>query len=138
MSQPSYQYPHVEIDLGKLKENLAALQERCQASSIEISGVVAAVDALDIMCKTADVELVTWERKLGGRLVTLIVRGNVSAVTQAVETASAQAIKKPVCKAVIANPHPEVEKIIAKSAARLEKKQAAQQGGKEEKPSRKK
>ena len=42
---------------------------------IEISGVVAAVDALDIMCKTADVELVTWERKLGGRLVTLIVRG---------------------------------------------------------------
>ncbi|WP_410103063.1 BMC domain-containing protein, partial [Sutterella wadsworthensis] len=30
---------------------------------IEISGVVAAVDALDIMCKTADVELVTWERK---------------------------------------------------------------------------
>ena len=105
---------------------------------IEISGVVAAVDALDIMCKTADVELVTWERKLGGRLVTLIVQGNVSAVTQAVETASAQAIKKPVCKAVIANPHPEVEKIIAKSAARLEKKQAAQQGGKEEKPSRKK
>ena len=57
---------------------------------IEISGVVAAGDALDIMCKTADVELVTWERKLGGRLVTLIVRGNVSAVTQAVETASAQ------------------------------------------------
>ena len=30
---------------------------------IEVSGVVAAVDALDIMCKTADVTLVTWERK---------------------------------------------------------------------------
>ena len=104
---------------------------------IEISGVVAAVDALDIMCKTADVELVTWERKLGGRLVTLIVRGNVSAVTQAVETASAQAIKKPVCKAVIANPDPDVEEVIAKSAARLGKSQAAQQGGKKEKPTRK-
>lgn len=49
---------------------------------IEISGVTAAIDALDIMCKTADVELVSWERKLGGRLVTLIVRGNVSAVTR--------------------------------------------------------
>ena len=32
---------------------------------IEISGVVAAVDALDIMCKTAEVELVTWERTAG-------------------------------------------------------------------------
>lgn len=105
---------------------------------IEISGVVAAVDALDIMCKTAGVQLVTWERKLGGRLVTLIVRGDVSAVREAVETASLQAIKKPVCKAVIANPHPEIEKIIAKSAARLTKKQAAQQGAEEQKPPSKK
>ncbi len=36
---------------------------------IEISGVVAAMDALDIMCKAANVTLATWERKLGGRLV---------------------------------------------------------------------
>ena len=40
---------------------------------IEITGVVAAVDALDIMCKTSGVELATWERKLGGRLVTIVV-----------------------------------------------------------------
>ena len=32
---------------------------------IEITGVVAAINALDIMCKTADVELASWERKLG-------------------------------------------------------------------------
>ena len=38
---------------------------------VEVSGVVAAVDALDIMCKSADVTLVSWERKLGGRLVTI-------------------------------------------------------------------
>ncbi len=49
---------------------------------IEITGVVAAINALDIMCKTADVELASWERKLGGRLVTLIVQGDVSAVTK--------------------------------------------------------
>ena len=89
---------------------------------IEISGVTAAIDALDIMCKTADVELVTWERKLGGRLVTLIVRGSVSAVTEAVEAAAAGAIKKPVAKAVIANPHPETERLVALSASRLKKK----------------
>ena len=43
---------------------------------IEITGVVAAVDALDIMCKTSGVELATWERKLGGRLVTIVVKGD--------------------------------------------------------------
>lgn len=46
MSQQRYEYPHVEIDLGKLKENLAALQERCQASSIELCGVVKGFHAL--------------------------------------------------------------------------------------------
>jgi microcompartment protein CcmL/EutN len=61
---------------------------------VEISGVTAAVDALDIMCKSADVEFVTWERKLGGRLVTIIVTGNISAVTAAVENADKMAIKK--------------------------------------------
>ena len=63
---------------------------------IEITGVVAAIDALDIMCKAADVTLSTWERKLGGRLVTLVIEGDVSAVRQAVEAGSTQAIKKPV------------------------------------------
>ncbi len=91
----------------------------------EISGVVAAVNALDIMCKTADVEFVTWEKKLGGRLVTIIVRGNVSAVKEAIEAADKSGIKKPVCKAVIANPHEEIERIVAKSAARLAKSRAS-------------
>ena len=91
----------------------------------EVSGVTAAVDALDIMCKTSDVRLVTWERKMGGRLVTLIVEGEVSAVSQAVETAAKNCIKKPVAKAVIANPHPEIVKIALLSAKRLEKKNAA-------------
>ncbi len=88
---------------------------------IEISGVTAAMDALDIMCKSASVELVTWERKMGGRLVTLIVKGDVSAVTAAVENATARAIKKPVASLVIANPHEETMRIVNLSAARLNK-----------------
>ena len=79
---------------------------------IEITGVVAAINALDIMCKTADVELASWERKLGGRLVTLIVQGDVSAVTAAVNAAVEQAIKKPASYAVIANPHEEIVKLV--------------------------
>ena len=86
---------------------------------IEISGVVAAVDALDIMCKTSGVEFMTWERKLGGRLVTIVIRGDVASVTEAVETASQNAIKKPVASGVIANPHGEIERLIALSASRF-------------------
>ena len=91
---------------------------------VEVTGVVAAVDALDIMCKSADVTLVSWERKLGGRLVTLIVTGNVSAVTAAIDSANAQCIKKPCASAVIANPHPETVRLAELSAKRLEKQAA--------------
>ena len=89
---------------------------------IEVSGVTAAIDCLDIMCKSADVEFVTWERKLGGRLVTVVVEGQVSAVTAAVDNAMASAIKKPVSHAVIASPHEEVIRLLELSASRMKKK----------------
>ena len=85
----------------------------------EISGVVAAVNALDLMVKAADVEFVTWEKKLGGRLVTVIIRGEVSAVRAAIDAADKNGIKKPVGKAVIANPHEEIWRIVNKSRERF-------------------
>ena len=88
---------------------------------IEVSGVVAAVDCLDIMCKSADVELVTWERKLGGRLVTVVVEGDISAVTAAVDSAIANAIVTPCAHAVIASPHEEVQRLLELSASRIKK-----------------
>ena len=90
---------------------------------IEVSGVTAAIDCLDIMCKSADVEFVTWERKLGGRLVTVVVKGQVSAVTAAVDNAMANAIKRPVSHAVIASPHEEVQRLLKLSASRMKKKE---------------
>ena len=91
---------------------------------IEITGVVAAVDALDIMCKTSGVELATWERKLGGRLVTIVITGDVAAVTEAVEAASAKAIKKPAATGIIANPHEEIMRLVNLSASRFMNKDA--------------
>ena len=88
---------------------------------IEVTGVTAAIDCLDIMCKSADVEFVTWERKLGGRLVTVVVQGQVSAVSAAVENAMANAIKKPVSHVVIASPHEEVQRLLKLSASRMKK-----------------
>ena len=89
---------------------------------IEVPSVTAAVDCLDIMCKTADVEFVTWERKLGGRLVTVIVQGSVSSVTEAVQNAVAQAVITPVSHAVIANPHAETMRIVNLSASRMNRR----------------
>lgn len=88
---------------------------------IEVSGVVAAVEALDSMLKTADVEFVTWEKKLGGRLITIVVTGSISSVQEAVESGVARAngITKAVAQAVIANPHEEVVRMIEISAKKL-------------------
>ncbi len=88
---------------------------------VEVSGTVAAIDALDIMCKSANVSLVSWERKLGGRLVTLIVEGDVSAVKAAIENADANCIKKPCAVALIARPHAETVRLVELSASRLKK-----------------
>lgn len=95
--------------------------ERKSLGFIEVSGVVAAIDALDIMTKSANVRLVTWERKLGGRLVTIVVTGEVAAVNSAVENACKQTIKKPVAHLVLASPHEETWKMVEFSAKRLEK-----------------
>ena len=97
---------------------------------IEITGVVAAMDALDIMCKAANVELATWERKLGGRLVTLVIEGDVSAVRQAVEAGSTQALKKPAATGVLPNPHPEIVRMVELSASRFKGKTEPSSGAK--------
>ena len=87
---------------------------------LEIPSVTAAFGALDIMCKTADVTLVTWERKLGGRLVTLIIEGDVAAVTAAIEAAVAKAMKECV-HGVIPNPHEEVRRLVYLSEKKKKK-----------------
>ncbi|MBQ9064630.1 MAG: BMC domain-containing protein [Blautia sp.] len=87
----------------------------------EITGVVAALDALDIMCKTANVELSSWERRLGGRLVTIMIEGDISAVNEAIEAALANGIKKPASYSVIANPHEEIVRLVQISRSRWDK-----------------
>ena len=89
---------------------------------IEVSGVVAAVDALDIMCKSSNVEFVAWERKLGGRMVTIVITGSVSDVTEAIECAKANAVAQIMASNVIANPHSETIRLVNLSASRLAKK----------------
>ena len=46
MNRGTARYPLLEIDLDKLKANLAALIERCQSLSVEVAGVVKGFSAL--------------------------------------------------------------------------------------------
>ena len=91
---------------------------------VEVSGIVAALDTLDAMCKAASVKLVTWERKLGGRLVTLIVEGDVADVTAAVEAAAHIAKANNhilAASGIIAAPAEETRRMVARSARRIQK-----------------
>ena len=58
---------------------------------LEVQAMVAAITGLDAMVKAADVKLIHVEKRLGGRLVTVVVEGDVSAVSAAVEAGAAAA-----------------------------------------------
>ena len=64
--------------------------------------------------KAADVKLIHVEKRLGGRLVTVVVEGSVSAVQAAADAGKAAAAEVgnvKLCE-VIARPHPEVMKFL--------------------------
>lgn len=81
---------------------------------LEVQGLVASIEGLDAMVKAADVHVIHTEKRLGGRLVTLVITGSVSAVTAAIEAgqSAASPLGKVYGQAVIANPHPEITKFF--------------------------
>lgn len=87
---------------------------------IELPNLADAIEAADLMLKVADIQFETWEKKLGGRLVTIVVSGDVAAVTEAVEHAKANAAGRIVASAVIANPHEELWKLIERSRSKYD------------------
>ena len=83
---------------------------------IETKGLVGAIEAADAMTKSANVELVGYE-KIGSGLVTVMVRGDVGAVKAAVDAGAAAAdrIGELISVHVIPRPHSEVEIILPKT-----------------------
>lgn len=82
---------------------------------IETYGLVSVLEAADAMCKAADVELVGYENVASG-LISVVIRGDVAAVKSAVEAGVKEAGKvgKIYSSNVIARPHADIEKIIAR------------------------
>ena len=83
---------------------------------VEINFFTNALIALDEMLKASDVHLVSCEKKLGGRMVTIIVGGDTSSVNSAIEAVYATGGRigeKNIKVAVaISNPHPEIKRLL--------------------------
>lgn len=81
---------------------------------VEVSALGNAIIMLDDMCKAAEVEFVATERKLGGRLVTIVVKGELTSVQASVDAGVARAKQCDCYKAsqVIARPHDEILKFL--------------------------
>jgi microcompartment protein CcmL/EutN len=80
---------------------------------IETKGLVGAIEAADAMVKSANVQLIGYE-KIGSGLVTVMVRGDVGAVKAAADAGAAAAnnVGKVVSVHVIPRPHKDVENIL--------------------------
>ena len=88
---------------------------------LEVASNIASIVAVDDMLKTSNVSLVTTEKALGGRLVTIVVEGSISDVKEAIERGeqSVKPIGKVACVAIINNPHEEVVKLLLHSRRKL-------------------
>jgi microcompartment protein CcmL/EutN len=83
---------------------------------IETQGFTAVFEAIDAACKAANVQIVGKE-KLGGGYVTVIIKGDVAAVTAAVEAGSArvEGLGKLIAAHVIARPSEAVLSLVPKA-----------------------
>lgn len=90
---------------------------------IETMGIIAAIEASDVMLKTSNIELVSKEIVKGG-LVTVIIKGDVSAVKTAVDSAVAAVNKLGIGllmgSHVIPRPDRSVELILTKEKIKSE------------------
>ncbi len=75
---------------------------------VETRGQIAAIEAADAMCKTADVHLI-GETMIGRGMVTVMVRGDVAAVKAAVDAGAARASAVGELKSVHVIPRPDTD-----------------------------
>jgi len=80
---------------------------------IETKGLVAAIESVDAMAKSANIALVGMER-IGGGYVSVFVRGEVGAVKAAIDagTAAAKKVGEVVSVHIIPRPHPDTETLV--------------------------
>jgi ethanolamine utilization protein EutM len=82
---------------------------------IETKGLVCLVEAVDSMLKSANVQMIGWD-KVGSGLVTAFVVGDVAAVKAAIDAGASAASKigEVVSVQVIPRPHEELRGVLPK------------------------
>lgn len=78
---------------------------------VEVNGSSNAIEVVDLMVKTADVQFQTWNTKCGGHAC-VFVSGDVAAVTQAVERVETNPPCEVIKTAVITGPAEETERLV--------------------------
>jgi microcompartment protein CcmL/EutN len=103
---------------GKTETNTVNMNQETPMALgfIETQGFTAVFEAIDSACKAAGVEVVGKE-KLGGGYVTVIIQGQLSDVTAAIETGKTKVdgLGKLIAAHVIARPSEAVLKLLPKS-----------------------
>ena len=80
---------------------------------VEVQHFTTAIEVLDTMTKAADVQFLSSEKLLGGKLVTVIVGGGISQVTAAIEAVNrGQQSDSIMVSMVISKPHEELLRYI--------------------------
>ena len=94
---------------------MAMRDELIALGMVETRGAVGAVEAADAMVKAANVSLI-GKVKVGGALVTVMVRGDVGAVKATVDAgaAAAERVGELVSCHVIPRPHQDLGQILPK------------------------
>ncbi|MEZ6133607.1 MAG: BMC domain-containing protein [Pirellulaceae bacterium] len=97
------------------KENSVSSESVQALGFIETQGFTAVFEAIDTACKAAQVDVVGKE-KLGGGYVTIIIRGDVAAVSAAVDAARprVEGLGKLIAAHVIARPSQSVLALLPK------------------------
>ena len=109
MEQSTVHYPHPE---KKMKNQS---QASFAVGLIETQGFTAVFEAIDTALKTAAVEVLARE-KLGGGYITVLIKGDVAAVTAAIEAGKAkvEGLGRLIAAHVIASPSEGVLSLLPK------------------------
>ena len=83
---------------------------------IETKGLVCLIEGVDAMLKSANVQMIGWE-KVGSGMVTAFVTGDVAAVKAAIDAGASAASKigEVVSVQVIPRPHEELSSVLPKA-----------------------
>jgi len=112
IEQPTVQIPRAPADK---KEKRMSEQAAFAVGLIETQGFIAVFEAIDTAVKTAAVEVLARE-KLGGGYITVVIKGDVAAVSAAVQAGKAkvEGLGKLIAAHVIPSPSAAVLSLLPK------------------------